>query len=82
MYYIQKKARVNSRRYGKTVAQLPEIADVISYLKENNIQFAGTPYIFTHINLSDGSIITQDVLVGGNKLITSPQKLADALKTI
>ena len=77
MYYIQKKARVNSRRYGKTVAQLPEIADVISYLKENNIQ-----YIFTHINLSDGSIITQDVLVGGNKLIKSPQKLAEALKTI
>ena len=48
-------------------------------LKDNNIQAdtVNTPYIFTHIKLSDNSIIVQTV----NNFSCSPTKLLEALKS-
>jgi len=70
MYHIATLKRKNSRKYSN-IKDLPEIEDVKKYLKENNLFYAGTPYIFTHINLSNGDIITQDY----SGIICSPEKL-------
>lgn len=76
MYNIEVKKRKNSRKY-TPVKQLATDDEVIAYLKENGLEYAGTPYIFTHINLSDGSIITQKDDHFG--LICSPERLRDKL---
>lgn len=74
MYYIETKKRVNSKKYSK-VKELPEISDVINYMAEKKIVATGTPYFFTHINLSDGSIVSQEYM----GLLTSPMKLKEKM---
>lgn len=76
MYFIEKKARKNSKKYTKTNA-LSNESDVLEYMEVNDLSYIKeTPYIFTHIELSDGSIITQNY----QGLICSPTKLLEVLK--
>ena len=76
MYYIEKLKRVNSKSYSPTGIELPEIIDVQKYLEANGITpLHETPYIFTHIKLSDGSIVVQKY----NGLTCSPTKLKEAI---
>ena len=77
MYTIDKKKRVNSRKY-TPVKEFETEKEVINYMKENKITFAETPYFFTHILLSDDSIIRQ--FCGKFNLICSPIKLRDMLQ--
>lgn len=79
MYTIKTKARRNSRTYGKIVAAIPDIAGVRAFLAANDLYVTNRPYFFTHLGLSDGSIIVQTVSVGGKELTCSPTKLAEAL---
>lgn len=76
MYHIEVKKRKNSRKYTK-VLDLDGEAAVLEYLKKKGLTATGTPYIFTHIDVSDGSIITQTDDHFG--LICSPQKLRKML---
>lgn len=62
MYKILTKKTKRSRSYERIIAQFMNIDEVIRYCKENNIKYAGTPYIFSHIKLSDGTIVTQEVM--------------------
>ena len=75
MYNIQALPRKNSKKYSKTIASMETVQDVKEYLERNRIEATGTPYIFTHINLSNNQIITQDF----NGIICSPDKLAREL---
>lgn len=77
MYYIQTKPRKNSRKYSKTIAKFMNIEEVPQYIKDNNLSVLPKPYFFTHIPLSDGSIITQTV--GVYETVCSPMKLAERL---
>ena len=70
MYNIEILKRKNSRTYSP-VKQLATEKEVVAYMKENKLVHAGTPYLFTHIKLSDGSIITQNY----NGIMCSPIKL-------
>ncbi len=81
MFIVEKIMRKNGRTFSP-VAKLNHIEDVIFYMEANKLEYAGTPYIFTHINLSDGSRIRQTVDVGGHEMITSPSRLRDALESI
>lgn len=74
MYYIEKKKRANSKKF-TPVKELPEIPDVINYMAENKLVATGTPYMFTHINLSDGSIVSQRF----NGIMCSPEKLREKM---
>jgi hypothetical protein len=75
MFHLQYKKRKNSRHYSdKDVFQDKE--SVIKYLADNGIKFSHTPYVFTHICLDNGEIITQEY----NGIICSPIELAEALK--
>ena len=81
MYHVQARARSNSTKFSKTIVNLPEIKHVREYLKDEDIQMLPEkPYIFTHLKLSDGTIITQTVIVGSDKqeLLVSPTELAKA----
>ena len=80
MYHIQVKPRKNSKKYSKTIANLKDESAVINYMRENDLHYAGTPYFFSHIRLSDGSIITQTAVVGASELVCSPTKLNDMIK--
>lgn len=72
-----RKKRKNSKRYEVKIAMLPEIENVKNYLNANHLTaISPTPYFFTHIELSNGDIITQDF----NSIICSPMKLKKALK--
>lgn len=76
MYNIEVKKRANSRKY-TPVKEFKTEQEVIDYLNDNGLEMIGTPYIFTHINLSDGSILTQhDDRFG---MILSPVKMRDLL---
>ena len=75
MYYIQKKARKNSRSFSKTIKEMETIKEVLEYIKENNLTVTEYPYMFTHIPLSDDTIITQTVM----NLNCSPVKLREAI---
>ena len=79
MYKIEILKRKNSRKYSYLKDIGETIAEVLKYLKDNNIQAdtVNTPYIFTHIKLSDNSIIVQTV----NNFSCSPTKLLEALKS-
>jgi len=74
MYTIEKKKRINSRKF-TPILELEDEGAVINYLKENNLVAVGTPYVFTHIELSNGMIIKQSF----RGLICSPVKLAEML---
>lgn len=78
MYYIETKKRINSRKYSP-IEQYKTEQEVIDYVRHTGDKYAGTPYIFTHINLASGDIITQkDDRFG---LICSPVKLNELFKT-
>ena len=78
MYFIEKLKRKNSRKFSP-VLSLPTIDDVIIYIKNNNLAYAGSPYFFTHCKLSDGSIVTQKDDHFG--ITCSPEKLRERLET-
>ncbi len=82
MYQIRTRLRYNSKHYKKIVAEFETEQEVLDYLKANNLRYEGTPYVFTHINLSNNHIITQSVIAGSDKveLICSPVKLDNLLK--
>jgi len=77
MYAIQTKNRKNSRHYDKTIFTCETESQIKEYLNANNLIITGKPYIFTHLNLSDGSIITCSY----NGIICSPQDLEKYLST-
>ena len=78
MYYLEKLKRKNSRRYTPVKELGEDEKSVVKYMEDNDLQFAGSPYIFTHIKLSDGSIITQKF----NGITCSPEKLRELLTTV
>ena len=82
MYHIQARARKNSTKFSKTIVNCPEIEHVLDYLKEYKLEVLERPYIFTHLRLSDGTIITQTTEIGKDKasVLVSPEKLAKTLK--
>jgi len=76
MYNLETKKRFNSKNYS-VVRSFNSEAEVIEYVKGNDLKFS-IPYFFTHIQLSNGSIITQrDDNFG---IICSPQKLTGMLQ--
>lgn len=83
MYYIKAKARKNSKTYSKTLAKLATIDDTIAYLAKNSLSITDKPYIFTHLGLSDGTILTQGVDMGcGLEVPCSPTKLLEEVQRI
>lgn len=74
MYQIKGKKTIRSKRREKILYQFLNIDEVVRYVKDNNLT-ATSPYIFTHLELSDGTIITQEVC----GLTCSPIKLRDLL---
>ena len=73
MYYIKDP---KGKHYSvRKIFENDKVDDLLVYLKDNGIFMTGTPYVFTHIEMSDGSIISQDAM----GLITSPTKLRDIL---
>jgi hypothetical protein len=76
MYHIETLKRKNSRRYTKT-KDIPTIEGVKEYMRGLKLSYAGTPYVFTHIKLSNGDIITQSDDRFG--LICSPEELRKQL---
>lgn len=75
MYHIEKKVG----KVWKRVMDLKYEEDVVMFLeKKTGLRYAGSPYIFTCINLSDGSRLTQD----NNGIVCSPFKMRDILKTL
>lgn len=81
MYYIQGKARKNSKTYGKFIAKYETLEEVMSSLTPHEIEAAASPYLFTHIQLPNERVITQTVPVGGRELTCTPQKLWDTIQT-
>ena len=77
MYLVKILKGKNSRKY-TTIEKLAEIKDVKDYMKKKNLSYTGSPYFFTHVNLSDKSIVSQDI----NGICCSPEKLRDELKKI
>lgn len=75
MFQIKSKKTSRSKRHEKIDAQFMNIDDVVDYLSDNKISITEKPYIFTHLNTSDGRIIIQEVC----GLICSPVKLAEKL---
>ena len=69
-YYHEVKKRKNSKKY-TPVKSFETEEEVLNYLKQNNLSFKASPYIFTYIILSDDSIIKQRI----SGLICSPDKL-------
>lgn len=74
MYQVLSKKTSRSKHYGKIVAQYTNIDEVARYARSIGYSSA-TPYVFTHIPLNDGTIITQKVY----GIICSPIKLAELL---
>lgn len=77
MYNIEIKKRVNSRKYS-AIQSFKSENEVIDYVKRNELRVSYIPYFFTHIGLSNGSIITQHDDNYG--LMCSPQKLSGMLQ--
>lgn len=77
MYYLEILPRKNSRKYSIKQSLGDTLDSVIDYMKQNSLTYAGSPYFFTHIKLSDGSIVTQKY----NGITCSPQSLKTALET-
>lgn len=77
MYHIEIKKRANSRKY-TPIQNFATESEVIEYVKRNSLHIENIPYMFTHILLNNGSIITQNDDRFG--LMCSPQKLAGMLQ--
>lgn len=75
MYYLETKKRKNSIKYSIAKELGDTLEGVIDYMKQNGLAYAGSPYFFTHIKLSDGSIVTQKY----NGIMTSPESLRKAI---
>lgn len=60
----------------KTLASFEEESGLLAYLKAKGITYAGSPYVFTHVKLSDGSILVEK----HNGVIVSPEKIRDILQ--
>jgi hypothetical protein len=76
MYNIKSKKRSNSKKFDLIIFTAETDDEIIGYLKRNNLRVDHIPYIFTHIVLSNGQIITQDF----RGIICSPQRLAGKLQ--
>ena len=74
MFQIIGKKTKKSRSYNKVLLRYNNIDEVVKYVKEKNLTFS-SPYIFTHLLLSDNTIITEEF----NGIICSPIKLKDKL---
>lgn len=74
MYKILSKKISRSRGYEKIIAQYQNIDEVVHYVKEKALGVS-SPYIFTHLNLSDGTIITQEIM----GMMCSPEALRKIL---
>lgn len=79
MYYIQGKARRNSRTYGKLISKHETLEELMGALTGEEIAGATKPYIFSYIQLPNERVITQNVLVGGSEIPVSPQKAWEAI---
>ena len=81
MYYIKTRAKKNSKTFGKIIVSFETEQEVLNYLEVKGVYFESTPYIFTHINLTDGTIITQTMKVGqdNTEIICSPETLSKSL---
>lgn len=79
MYYIQGKARRNSKTYGKFIAKYETLEELMSSLTDEEIAGATSPYFFTHIQLPNERVITQTILVGGQEVTCSPTKAWEAI---
>ncbi len=71
MYNLEKQLKTKR----KVLRGFVNEKEVIDYLKENNLSFS-IPYIFTHINLSSGEIITQHI----KGFLCSPEELRKLLE--
>jgi len=69
-YYHEILKKKNSKRH-TPVKMFETEQDVLNYCKDNGLKYAGTPYIFTHIILHDGSMISQKC----NGIMCSPETL-------
>lgn len=74
MYQILAKKTKRSKRYEKIVAQYTNIDEIARHARSVG-HASTTPYVFTHIPLNDGTIITQEVM----GMTCSPVKLAQLL---
>jgi hypothetical protein len=79
MFYVKTKNRPNASAYKKTLATLPSIEEVSAYMSKYDLSPRSKPYMFTHIPLSDGTIITQTVAMGDTEVLVSPEQLWNAL---
>lgn len=81
MYYIQAKARSNSKKFSKTITsfQDDDFENISNYIHDTDSYILPKPYIFTHIPLSNGQIITQAIKCGDSEITCSPTKLYDYL---
>jgi len=75
-YTHEIRKRKNSVKF-TAIASFESETEIISYLKQNNLSYVSSPYVFTYIQLSDGSIIRQTYM----GMICSPTKLRDLIKT-
>jgi hypothetical protein len=58
MYTIKGLARKNSRKYTKIIFEGETVEDIWDYMQKNGLRVTGKPYIYTHLELSDGTIAT------------------------
>lgn len=75
MYKILGKKTKRSKYLEKILFQFNNIDEVVSYVKGNKL-VATRPYIFTRLDLSDGTIIKQEVM----GMSCSPTSLAELLE--
>lgn len=76
MYKILGKKTKRSKYLEKILFQFNNIDEVVSYVRGNKLT-ATKPYVFTRIDLSDGTVITQEVM----GMTCSPTSLAELLDT-
>lgn len=79
MYTILTKKRANSKKRDLPVASFSdnEIPKIIEYMNKSKL-FASSPYFFTHLELSDGTMIKYIVTKIG--ISASPTLLREALE--
>lgn len=80
MYAIQSKKRKNSKNYKLIKFQSESKDEIADYMIKNNIVIYNKPYIFTHLGLSNGDILTCSIGIGENNIICSPEEIYLFLK--
>jgi len=76
MYSIAGKKRFNSRKYDKVIFEAETEQEIKDFMKEKKLIIKEVPYFFSHIVLSDDTIIRQTF----RGLTCSPTKLLEVLK--